>query len=638
MGRWASGDGRGGERDRDADDVGDPVGRVRDEREAAGQPGGDDVRPEGDESHDQDDRKVPAVAAGGRARGGGQRGLRGCGRKRGRRRHPADCMDSGRDGRPGFDRHDDWPQAGSVMSTTRRGGSARNLLSLALVVAFLGACAPTPVPLPSGDTPSPGATGDAAVSGGPTVTPGPTPGPPPGHELYGFLPYWEMDDAIADHLAKTPLTTLALFSVTDTSKGALNTRQTGYKRITGEPGTRVIREAHDRGVRVDLVFTSFGAARNRALFANEARQDVPTIAALVALVGSLGLDGICVDIEGLDPLSLPEYGSFVRRLREAVVAADAGDRVTVSTSAGGLGAAMAAAAVTAGADRVFLMGYDYRVAGSSPGATSPLDRSDGDRDLPWSIDLYAAAGVPPERTLLGAPAVRHDLARGISRRGCPRDRAGRGVDPRRHLDILADVSIVLLREPQEMVEVYLFGSDGSVGAPPQEPSGPHRRARRNRPAPGHRTRRFRMVTCPGPRCTWTCRPRSPQDGAGDRQRVRGRRVLGHRVRARPARLHGADGAVRGGRAPRVAADPSRDRHHHHVRPDRPHQDGLRRARDGGRAGGDGRAGRRGSVRDPGRHPHPDGRRQRTGPASRAMIRPWISKRLPTHPTPCRRAP
>ena len=214
-----------------------------------------------------------------------------------------------------------------------------------------------------------------------------------------------------------------------------------------------------------------GLARNRALFANEARQDA-TIAALVALVGSLGLDGICVDIEGLDPLSLPEYGSFVRRLREAVVAADAGDRVTVSTSAGGLGAAMAAAAVTAGADRVFLMGYDYRVAGSSPGATSPLDRSDGDRDLPWSIDLYAAAGVPPERTLLGLPLYGMTWPVAYPAVAAPETGRGEAWIPRRHLDILADASIVPLREPQEMVEVYLFGSDGSVGAPSQGSASP----------------------------------------------------------------------------------------------------------------------------------------------------------------------
>ena len=221
---------------------------------------------------------------------------------------------------------------------------AQPAASLRWARLFLGACGTTPLPTPTGATASPeapaGPPRPADAAAGPPV-------PAPGHELYGFLPYWEMDDTIAGHLARTPLTTLALFSVTDTAKGALNTRQTGYKRITGELGARIIREAHERGVRVELVFTSFGPKRNHAFFANETRQDA-TIGALVAMVGELGLDGICVDIEGLDPLSLAEYGSFTRRLHDAVIAADPGDRVTVATSANAFGAAMAATAVTAG--------------------------------------------------------------------------------------------------------------------------------------------------------------------------------------------------------------------------------------------------------------------------------------------------
>jgi spore germination protein YaaH len=280
-----------------------------------------------------------------------------------------------------------------------------------------------------------------------------------------------MDDTIADHLAVTPLTTLALFSVTDTSKGALNTRQTGYKRITGDPGLRIIREAHDRGVRVELVFTSFGGDRNRAFFADEARQDA-TIAALVELTSDLGLDGINLDVEGLDPLSVGEYGLFVGRLRAAVVTADPGDRVTVATQANVLGAAMAAAAVAAGADRAFLMGYDYRVAGSSPGATSPLDRRDGDRDLAWSIELYAAAGVPPQQTLLGLPLYGMTWPVAGPVVGAPETGRGEAWIPRRHLDLLADPAADPLRDEQEMVEVYLFGSDGSMGPPSPGASAP----------------------------------------------------------------------------------------------------------------------------------------------------------------------
>ena len=208
-----------------------------------------------------------------------------------------------------------------------------------------------------------------------------------------------------------------------------------------------------------------------------------------------------MDVEGLDPLSLPEYQSFVHRLQVAVVTADPTDRVTVATGAGPLGAAMAAAAVTAGADRALLMGYDYRVAGSSPGATSPLDRRDGDRDLGWSIDLYAAAGVPPERTLLGLPL--YGMAWPVAGLvvGAPETGRGEAWIPRRHLDVLTDPSIVPLRDPQEMVEVYLFDSAGTV-SPPSEGQAPTPVA----PSPGDTASPAAPVgssTVPGGEPSWT---------------------------------------------------------------------------------------------------------------------------------------
>ncbi len=354
-----------------------------------------------------------------------------------------------------FDRSATHPHAGVVIPMMRRGAAARSVFALTVAASLLASCSPT--------RPIEGASLTPSVP----VTSAPPSGtlrPAPGHELYGYLPYWEMDTTIVDHLAVTPLTTLALFSVTDTAKGALNTRQTGYKRITGDLGSRIIAAAHGQGARVELVFTSFGRDRNRDFFADEARQDA-AIASLVSLAGDLGLDGINVDIEGLDPQSVGEYGSFVGRLRTAVVAADPGDRVSVATQANVLGSAMAAAAIAAGADRTFLMGYDYRVAGSAPGATSPLDRRDGVRDLAWSIAMYEAAGVPPGQTLLGLPLYGMTWPVAGPAVGAPETGRGEAWIPRRHLDLLLNPAAAPVRDEQEMVDVYLLGSDGSLGPP-----------------------------------------------------------------------------------------------------------------------------------------------------------------------------
>jgi hypothetical protein len=342
------------------------------------------------------------------------------------------------------------------------------MLVIAIVVATMAACGRAPDGEPEA---SPTAVGPSPTAAGPSpmAAPTPTPRPIPGHEVYGFVPYWEMDDGIADHLRTTRLTTLALFSVTNTRTGAIDTKQNGYRRITGGVGERVIREARERGVRVELAFTSFGLERNRGFFEDVALQDA-TIASLVGLVGELRLDGVSVDVESLDPVLVPAYGAFVGRLRDAVVAADPSDRLSVATPANLLGAAMAAAATQAGADRIFLMGYDYRVAGSEPGASAPLDRRDGEeKDLVWSLDLYEALGVPVERTLLGLPLYGLSWPVAGPTLGAPATGRGEAWIPRRNLEVLRDPSIVPVRDEIEVVEFYAFASDGSAPQPSPSP-------------------------------------------------------------------------------------------------------------------------------------------------------------------------
>ncbi len=263
-------------------------------------------------------------------------------------------------------------------------------IALASVLGFV-----TNAP-PAGRSADPGG-GQVATSPRPTVR------PVPGHEVFGFVPYWEMDGGIAADVARFDLTTLALFSVTHTKDGPINTKQIGYKRITGAIGKQLIREAHARGVAVQIVYSSFGTARNARLFASTTLQDA-TIAALVDLAKATRVDGIDVDVEQLDAGLVPAYGAFLGRLRTALRAALPDAQVSVATGAGLAGAAMALAATIAGADRIFLMGYDYHYAGSDAGASAPMVRRDGAvGDLRSSLDLYAGLGVPAERTILGLP-------------------------------------------------------------------------------------------------------------------------------------------------------------------------------------------------------------------------------------------
>ena len=287
-----------------------------------------------------------------------------------------------------------------------------------------------------GGRPGPGVGSSAARSvddPGPVTTSAP---PLPGHEVYGFVPYWEMDDSIGAHLRTTDTTTVALFSVTQTSKGAIAVGQNGYRRISGPIGRSIIADAHARGRRVDVTWTSFGRARNDAFFGAERTQDA-LIAALVRLRADLGVDGIAVDVEEIDAADIPAYGLFIGRLRAALRAVDPTATVTATTGAGPAGAALAVAASTGGADRIFLMGYDYRTVGSAPGGSAPLSRGDGaERSISWSLDLYATAGIPVGKILLGLPLYGLAWPTATSDVGSPQTGNGEIWIPRRNLATL----------------------------------------------------------------------------------------------------------------------------------------------------------------------------------------------------------
>jgi hypothetical protein len=338
---------------------------------------------------------------------------------------------------------------------------------------------------PASPTKSPGgATGEPAGSGTAEVTTAPSPTPVPplgGTELYGYLPYWQMTESMAAYLQDVPLTTLAMFSVSTRRNGAIDTRDPGYKQITSELGRRIIAEAHARGTRVEVVFTSFGGDRNGRFFGRLPRAgasppptgapSVPSSAAasqapppepwrrtvdeLVSLARDLGVDGIDVDVEQMDELDRAAYGDFLTELGLKLRSSLADSTLTVATEAGLRGTGNAAAAARAGADRVFLMGYDYHWSGSQPGASSPVDRSDGQYTLRWSIDQYVAAGVPRDRIVLGLPLYGMSWLTTGPDRSAPVIGRGASWIPNRHTDVLLDPAFRPGRDPLEVAEFFI---------------------------------------------------------------------------------------------------------------------------------------------------------------------------------------
>jgi putative cell wall-binding protein/spore germination protein YaaH len=222
-------------------------------------------------------------------------------------------------------------------------------------------------------------------------------------EVYGYLPYWELDDAIRPYLRYDLLSTVSLFSFRYGADGKI-LDTTASARLTGTLGKGVIGDAHAAGVRVELAFSfSSSVAANDAFFANAAAQ-ATAISSTLSLLAATGADGVNLDVERLSNASFPAYGAFAGALRKAVVAVNPAGRVTVATNGAGSGAKMAAAALANGADRAFLMGYSYRSSGTSPtGSNSPITRTDGGWSLSASLDEYERMGAPLDRVLLGLP-------------------------------------------------------------------------------------------------------------------------------------------------------------------------------------------------------------------------------------------
>jgi spore germination protein YaaH len=341
----------------------------------------------------------------------------------------------------------------------------RRSIAVALFAALVLGCGGVS---PSGPTSSgrPPGSGSPAANG---PTPRPTIIPVPKHEVYGYVPYWEMDGSIAEHIGRTDLTTLALFSVTHKRNGTLD-NQTGLKRIRGEVGGAMIRAAKQHGARVEIVYTSFGATKNRSFYGDPKAQE-RWLDEIIGLVEELDLDGVNMDVEALPIELVADYGAFVGRLRTALRERRPEAQVSVATQANEVGAAMAAAAAVAGADRIFLMAYDYRWAGSEPGASAPIDRIDGEvKDITWSLDLYGTLGVPTDRLILGLPL--YGVTWPVTAPGFLAPSSGRGDAwvPRHNLGVFADPAFAPTFEPTESVEFYTvpsaFATAPSSGAAP----------------------------------------------------------------------------------------------------------------------------------------------------------------------------
>jgi spore germination protein YaaH len=222
-------------------------------------------------------------------------------------------------------------------------------------------------------------------------------------EVFGFLPYWELSDS-STTLDYSSISTIAYFGVGASATGTFEDTP-GWTGWTSAALTNLINSAHQNHTRVVLTVQSFawstgGATKQKALLGSATAR--ATLARNIAMaIRDRGADGVNLDFEPLAAGYADEFVLLVKRIRTELDAVAKGYQLTFDTT-GYIGNYPLEEATAAGAaDAIFIMGYDYRSAGSSPvGSIAPIGGPT--YDITETVLAYKAR-VPASKLILGVP-------------------------------------------------------------------------------------------------------------------------------------------------------------------------------------------------------------------------------------------
>jgi spore germination protein YaaH len=229
-------------------------------------------------------------------------------------------------------------------------------------------------------------------------------------EIFGFLPYWELSDS-STTLDWRTLSTVAYFSVGCNGNGTLQKKNTNGTLTTGWAGwtskkmTSLITAAHEHQTRVVLTVSCFAwsssGASIQASLLRSATARATLAKQIAAAVRDRGADGANLDFEPIVAGYADEFTALVRKVRSELNNVAPGYQLTFDAMGSVGNQPIAAATAPGGADAVFIMGYDYRTAGTAyAGSHAPL--TGPIYDLTDTVKAFSAK-VSPSKLILGVP-------------------------------------------------------------------------------------------------------------------------------------------------------------------------------------------------------------------------------------------
>lgn len=228
--------------------------------------------------------------------------------------------------------------------------------------------------------------------------------------VYGFLPYWNMNDAVL----QPELTHLAYFSLTIAPDGTFVTRsgggaEPGYRQLQSENFLRMNNTLKRFNSRLDIVVTQFDQETIEAFLGSpEAQQTF--LQSLDSLLLAYPINGVNLDIEysgDAPPALRTQYTQFVQRVSEHLDATYGDIQLSVDMYANAASKHMLwdVPAVEPLVDYVIVMAYDFTTRGSfRSGAVAPLlqESSNWKESVHVSLQDFLKV-VPAEKILLGIP-------------------------------------------------------------------------------------------------------------------------------------------------------------------------------------------------------------------------------------------
>jgi spore germination protein YaaH len=229
-----------------------------------------------------------------------------------------------------------------------------------------------------------------------------------GHEVMGFAPFWTINKL--DNVDFDTLTTFAYFGVPIKSDGSLDREDYGYTVFQSKRATEVFKKAHQHGTRVVLTITQMDNDTLDAILSDPKAQEV-AVNETVNEVIERGIDGVNIDFEYVGNPGKEKrdaFSSFVSLMTRKMHEKLPDSRVTVSVYASSASTPKLydIAAISNGSDGIFMMAYDFAVAGSDQATpTAPLYGKEEGKyayDIATSVEDFLKL-MPAEKLILGVP-------------------------------------------------------------------------------------------------------------------------------------------------------------------------------------------------------------------------------------------